>query len=1153
MTTTIIQEFIQALDEEVGALKKGKGGKSVYLFNGKFLREFAGKFVYLFHLENLLSLLEDSPATIRIEDKTYIASVMMTKGLEIEVGVEGINAKTIPNAWLTTNQWDLLEKLKGKYVDHQRDPKQQSFQLSDSLFTQTHTAAVISSNDKAKYSCSKAPLPNDAQAKAIGASFNTSLCVIWGPPGTGKTKTIAQAVETHLNAGRRVLLVSHANNAVDEALEDIAYHLRETPFYKEGKLVRLGKPQEEHYAKQEKDFEMVLPDKIIAKFKASLINKRQSLQQELDEVEKKTSLCSAILNATTAIKTFSAHIYGINSSIAASNVRLSVVLDELGGLQFTSTRLQLQFAEAESAGKIKRFLKRMHPEKIQEEINKNNVSIDFKKIAESEIRGRLVNLLDLRNAKEREVGLLQNKIATCLFSLNMSRDILEAETAALDKRQNELNKSISEISREIKELEKKIYADAKLLATTLTKTFTSKLFPEKTFDVLILDEASMAPMPLIYWAASKCHKFITIVGDFLQLPPICISREAFAQKWLSRSIFSLLKIDSVQNALHDARVNLLDTQYRMNPIIADIPNHFFYQNLIKNDPGTMNNKVDNDISESPLVLIDSQDMKPWCSRLKGGGRFNLYNALLCATLAKRIIDKGANVGRIGIITPYRAQARLINKIATDWKMLENVKVSTVHLFQGGEEQVIIFDTVEGTGTSIAPMLDGSKDDSDPGLLLNVAISRAKSQMYFIGDSTYLRSHLSKHSILYGIVDYLVKNAEIISSAKIVDTYITSDFDKWSGSLSAKVVIPQKTVLGDPHIACNFLPLFSRDLNTAKSKVSIHSPWLAVPRVSKFMECFKGLIEKGIAVYVHTWDSSRHQGHMAEQSRLVMQMLREIGVSVIEEAVGPKKHFKTAIIDNRILWDGSLNILSHRDTEEHMWRYEGTQAVEQIIRDLNLNECSATGHSTENKVGKLFPDHKQMATSDADSLDLEKTIVEIKNLLASVSSESRLNFELNSYLTTLRKSYQQNHNKFSDDHIAFLQSVRDSQETVEEFITVLNNELSDVCDSNTANELFSRLMKIEKNMDGMLVQKRVKKEIRELRECLPDLEKRDIQIKQSNLHSKMLELEKNEKPCGCGGRMVIRENRDGFFWGCESFPQCFKRKRIGEDELGFLVE
>jgi superfamily I DNA and/or RNA helicase len=40
-------------------------------------------------------------------------------------------------------------------------------------------------------------------------------------------------------------------------------------------------------------------------------------------------------------------------------------------------------------------------------------------------------------------------------------------------------------------------------------------------------------------------------------------------------------------------------------------------------------------------------------------------AIMCTTLAKKIFDQIPDC-KIGIITPYAHQARLINKIAKDW-------------------------------------------------------------------------------------------------------------------------------------------------------------------------------------------------------------------------------------------------------------------------------------------------------------------------------------------------------------------------------------------------------------------------------------------------------------------------------------------------------
>jgi len=103
-----------------------------------------------------------------------------------------------------------------------------------------------------------------------------------------------------------------------------------------------------------------------------------------------------------------------------------------------------------------------------------------------------------------------------------------------------------------------------------------------------------------------------------------------------------------------------------------------------------------------------------------------------------------------------------------------------------------------------------------------------------------------------------------------------------------------------------------------------------------------MIERGIKINVHTWPSNQHQGNMAKQSEDVIADLRSIGVKVIPRYQS-KKHFKTAIMDNRILWDGSLNILSHRNTEEHMWRFEGSSAIDQIVKDLELDEDMPEGY------------------------------------------------------------------------------------------------------------------------------------------------------------------------------------------------------------------
>lgn len=78
MSSTIIKEFIIALDQEISAIKRGKGGSLVKVFNGHFLREISGLFVYVFNLENFLVVLDDSPAEIEIRGNRYLAQVLLT-------------------------------------------------------------------------------------------------------------------------------------------------------------------------------------------------------------------------------------------------------------------------------------------------------------------------------------------------------------------------------------------------------------------------------------------------------------------------------------------------------------------------------------------------------------------------------------------------------------------------------------------------------------------------------------------------------------------------------------------------------------------------------------------------------------------------------------------------------------------------------------------------------------------------------------------------------------------------------------------------------------------------------------------------------------------------------------------------------------------
>ena len=60
------------------------------------------------------------------------------------------------------------------------------------------------------------PLLNDSQRKAVNAIMqNTQLTIVHGPPGTGKTTTLIEAIRCLVKAGEKVLVSAPSNTAVD--------------------------------------------------------------------------------------------------------------------------------------------------------------------------------------------------------------------------------------------------------------------------------------------------------------------------------------------------------------------------------------------------------------------------------------------------------------------------------------------------------------------------------------------------------------------------------------------------------------------------------------------------------------------------------------------------------------------------------------------------------------------------------------------------------------------------------------------------------------------------------------------------------------------------------------------------------------------------
>lgn len=97
--------------------------------------------------------------------------------------------------------------------------------------------------------------------------------------------------------------------------------------------------------------------------------------------------------------------------------------------------------------------------------------------------------------------------------------------------------------------------------------------------------------------------------------------------------------------------------------------------------------------------------------------------------------------------------------------------------------------------------------------------------------------------------------------------------------------------------------------------------------------FERLIRRNVNVYVFTRDPREHSDTYEIQSEEAIQCFEELGVQVFL-CIG-NHHRKLAILDRKILWEGSLNILSQIKSREIMRRIEDENATQEMFNFLNF--------------------------------------------------------------------------------------------------------------------------------------------------------------------------------------------------------------------------
>ena len=537
---------------------------------------------------------------------------------------------------------------------------------------------------------------NLSQIVAVKNALHNQVSVIEGPPGTGKTQTILNIIANLIVNGNTVAVVSNNNDATENVFEKLQKYGFEYV------VAQLGNSENKKRFISEKHVAYpVFNSDIIADEELSFfIREVQSLEEDLIEMLKNKNAIAELKQQLTILlveknyfdeyffSTYKENQIFKNTDILTSNIIL--------GLWNDCQLIAEQGKRINLFQKIKFFFK-----------YKINSFLLFK--------DEIINLIpqfkrlfyELKKTEiEKEISLLESKLSQFSFDEKM-QELTEKSMALLKyslakKYSSQLRKLFTE-----EDLWKNGSAVLNEYPVVLSSTYSAiTSLSGVVYDYVIVDEASQVDLATGVLSMA-CAKNIVIVGDLKQLPNVItdkvrreitqISNKFNIQHKYRQEEQSLLS--SICEVFYVSPRTLLREHYRCHPKIIEFCNQKFYNNQL-------------------IIMTEDkgeQDVLKVYVTTEGNHARGHINQRQIDVIKEEVIPK-LNSNDYGIITPYRDQTAELSK-----QIDNDIPISTVHKFQGRENNDIIITTVDN---EISEFTDNKN-------MLNVAVSRAKNRLRLV--------------------------------------------------------------------------------------------------------------------------------------------------------------------------------------------------------------------------------------------------------------------------------------------------------------------------------------------------------------------------------------------------------------------------------------
>jgi superfamily I DNA and/or RNA helicase len=349
--------------------------------------------------------------------------------------------------------------------------------------------------------------------------------------------------------------------------------------------------------------------------------------------------------------------------------------------------------------------------------------------------------------------------------------------------------------KDVNDIRKMIACTNVFVGTTSALTSKQNLFNIKHFDLAIIDESSQILEPQLLGLIcaqqnnrNAIDKFV-FIGDYKQLPAVVqqtkdeseVKEESLRNIGFTNCRKSLFeRLISLQKENNDLTY-LMKRQGRMHPDVAAFSNMTFYENKLQPVPVThqlqttlpyhrfnRNDVWENMIATKRMCFITSNSYQTTNIKVNTNEAEEIAAIIHAIWNIYKMNNKPFDSKQtVGVIVPYRNQISTIRKELSKYDINEllDITIDTVERYQGSERDIIIYGFTIHKLHQLDFLTSNTFADNNEIIdrKLNVALTRAREQMFIIGNPIILKMDL----LFSKLMDY----------AKKIDSYIEVSVQK----------------------------------------------------------------------------------------------------------------------------------------------------------------------------------------------------------------------------------------------------------------------------------------------------------------------------------------------------------------------------------------